>query len=268
MKITEQAVKVAVVAMNKNNLVAYDSLIAKQESNARSILTAAIPYLQPVDVAAVRTQALEEFAALIERVKSSFLSEEYASPQPIGSASERFACDEILRELRALSAEPAQLSPDFAKTIAYVIKEESLGGAACGWKSCSGCLETSEGQHCGDYPYSDLFKTHVGFGCSDCGGLGVVWEYYSKSCLDEMQRELKTAEPAQGEQWQPIEPKLDGTEYLTWNGRRYHVAKFDKVENEWVSSFTTVTKRLPISPPPRVFMPLPAAPTTEAEACE
>lgn len=107
---------------------------------------------------------------------------------------------EFLAAIRALSAEPAQGAPDFAKTIAYVIKEESLGGAACGWKSCSGCLETSEGQHCGDYPYSDLFKTHVGFGCSDCGGLGVVWEYYSKSCLDEMQRELKSAKPAQGDQ--------------------------------------------------------------------
>lgn len=73
-----------------------------------------------------------------------------------------------------------------------------------------------------------------------------------------------SAEPAQGEQCLSIKPKLDGTEYLTWNGRRYHVAKFDKVENEWVSSFTTVTKRLPISPQPHVFMPLPAAPTTEA----
>lgn len=72
-----------------------------------------------------------------------------------------------------------------------------------------------------------------------------------------------SAEPAQCEQWQQIKPKLDGTEYLTWNGRRYHVAKFDKVENEWVSSFTTVTKRLPISPRPTHWMPLPAAPTKE-----
>lgn len=46
MKITDEAVRAAVVAMNTNNLVAYDSLIAQQEANARSILTAALPHLQ------------------------------------------------------------------------------------------------------------------------------------------------------------------------------------------------------------------------------
>lgn len=62
-------------------------------------------------------------------------------------------------------------------------------------------------------------------------------------------------------EWQPIAtaPK-DGTEFYTWNGRRQHVARFDKVENEWVSSFATVTKRLPLSPQPNHWMPLPEAP--------
>lgn len=50
MKITDEAVQAAVVAMNTNNLVAYDSLIAQQEAKARSILTAALSYLHPVDV--------------------------------------------------------------------------------------------------------------------------------------------------------------------------------------------------------------------------
>lgn len=166
--------------------------------------------------------------------------------------------------IRSLSAEPVH-TPDFAKSIAYVIKEESLGGAACGWKSCSGCLETSEGQLCGDYPYSDLFKAHVGFGCSDCGGLGVVWEYYSKSCIDEMQRELKTAEPAQREQWQPIEtaPK-DGT-YVLLYCDYYGIGRC--VWDDWRGVWRSDDPNHGIGfPQPTHWMPLPAAPTPEAGA--
>ncbi|MBX8811101.1 hypothetical protein HBA91_00505 [Ochrobactrum sp. MR34] len=99
-------------------------------------------------------------------------------------------------EIRALSpAEPAQGEPDFSKSIAEVVKEESLGGAACGWKSCTGCLETNDGYHCGEYPYSKTFKAHVGSGCSECGGIGVVWEHYSQADLAEMQHELLPGAP-------------------------------------------------------------------------
>lgn len=102
------------------------------------------------------------------------------------------------KAIRALSpAEPVQDTSDFSRSIAEVIKEESIGGAACGWHSCTGCLETSDGYHYGDYPYSETFKAHVGSGCHECGGIGVVWEYYSKAELDEMQHEANPAEPAQ-----------------------------------------------------------------------
>lgn len=59
--------------------------------------------------------------------------------------------------------------------------------------------------------------------------------------------------------WQSIfcAPR-DGTEVLVWNGRRRHVASFDKIEGEWVSSFKTTTKRLTVAPPPTHWQLLPA----------
>ena len=64
--------------------------------------------------------------------------------------------------------------------------------------------------------------------------------------------------------WQPIfcAPR-NGTEVLVWNGRRRHVASFDKVEGEWVSSFKTTTKRLVVTPTPTHFQHLPDGPEVE-----
>lgn len=76
--------------------------------------------------------------------------------------------------------------PDLAKSIADVVAEESASGAAAGWRSCTGCHETNEGYETGHYPYSKMFGCFVGSGCSECGGLGVVWEYWSKEALEAM----------------------------------------------------------------------------------
>lgn len=44
------------------------------------------------------------------------------------------------------------------------------------WRSCSGCHETNEGHETGHYPYSKILKCHLGGGCSECGGIGAVWD--------------------------------------------------------------------------------------------
>lgn len=74
--------------------------------------------------------------------------------------------------------------------VAGVIEEEGQGGAACGWLPCTGCHETNEGYETGDYPFSLAFGCYVGGGCSECGGLGAVWEYISEAGLKEMERSL------------------------------------------------------------------------------
>ncbi len=68
--------------------------------------------------------------------------------------------------------------------------------------------------------------------------------------------------------WQDISTAhRDGSEILVWNGRRRHVAHFDKIEGEWVSSFKTTTKRLIVAPAPTLWSPLPDEPsTTEGQA--
>lgn len=71
--------------------------------------------------------------------------------------------------------------------ISEVTHEEAANGAACGWRSCTGCHELNEGHATG--PYSDIFGCALGIGCSECGGLGAVWEYWPESALAAMQEE-------------------------------------------------------------------------------
>ena len=50
-----------------------------------------------------RRQAYAECIAALKKEREAFLSEEYAYPQPIGSLSERFACDECIKAIEALA---------------------------------------------------------------------------------------------------------------------------------------------------------------------
>lgn len=44
------------------------------------------------------------------------------------------------------------------------------------WSSCSGCYESEDGHPMGDYIYSAALECTLGAGCSECGGLGAVWD--------------------------------------------------------------------------------------------
>lgn len=44
------------------------------------------------------------------------------------------------------------------------------------WRSCSGCCETEDGQNVHGYPHSEVFDCTLGGGCSECGGIGAVWD--------------------------------------------------------------------------------------------
>ena len=51
---------------------------------------------------------MERAAEICEQQRGAFLSPEYASPQPIGSLTERFACSQCVDAIRA---EAAKLDP-------------------------------------------------------------------------------------------------------------------------------------------------------------
>lgn len=56
------------------------------------------------------------------------------------------------------------------------------------WRSCSGCHELNEGHDTG--PYSHTFRCALGLGCSECGGLGAVWDTTDYQSLADEQMAL------------------------------------------------------------------------------
>jgi hypothetical protein len=53
---------------------------------------------------------------------------------------------------------------------------EALNGGAGFWRTCTGCYESEDGHPVGDYPYSENLGCDLGAGCSECGGIGAVWD--------------------------------------------------------------------------------------------
>lgn len=54
--------------------------------------------------------------------------------------------------------------------------KERLGENEGAWRSCSGCYEMEDGQNVHGYPHSDVFGCELGGGCSECGGIGAIWD--------------------------------------------------------------------------------------------
>jgi len=44
------------------------------------------------------------------------------------------------------------------------------------WRSCSGCLETEDGQNVHGFPHSKALGCVLGGGCGECGGIGAIWD--------------------------------------------------------------------------------------------
>lgn len=76
------------------------------------------------------------------------------------------------------------------------------------WRSCSGCYETNEGYPTA--PTDPVFKCARGNGCSECGGLGAIWDTTDYGAMandmiaDELRREAaKPCETAGNEDVEP-----------------------------------------------------------------
>lgn len=83
----------------------------------------------------------------------------------------------------------ARLSADITeleiwRMISQDVKERIAEGDGF-WRSCSGCCETSDGYNVNGYPHSSVFGCELGSGCSECGGIGAVWDNLDYSQVGE-----------------------------------------------------------------------------------
>lgn len=90
-------------------LKGYEEVIAAIHSHYAD----ALDRLQ-ADHDAVRREALEAAVRIAERTRDQFLSTQYATNQPLGSFSERFACDTVADAIRSLipASQPDLANPD------------------------------------------------------------------------------------------------------------------------------------------------------------
>ena len=117
--------------------------------------------------------AMREFPATIAQLRAEVerLREDRDSHQRIA----------ITAMTRADKAEAA-----LAKAIDGSCVEDTIRECGGWWRPCSGCYESNEGYPVG--PYSRVLGCDQGGGCSECGGLGAVWNYYTEEELADLHR--------------------------------------------------------------------------------
>jgi hypothetical protein len=97
---------------------------------------------------------------------------------------------ELVPHYRAATA-PAQSCGDAERNVSFAAEKvagqepvavelssvaETLANGGGFWRTCCGCHETEDGHPDGHYPYSEILKCDLGGGCSECGGIGAVWD--------------------------------------------------------------------------------------------
>ena len=81
------------------------------------------------------------------------------------------------------------------------------------WTTCTGCYESEDGYPNGDYPRSEVLGCTLGGGCSECGGLGAVWDDID---YDEMAREMLAEDGALSPQTDKGGEEDLPTEFEAW----------------------------------------------------
>ena len=90
-----------------------------------------------------------------------------------------------------VSHECDQIESDIWPAIAANVREQVNDGDGF-WKPCSGCYETEDGQNVHGYPHSQVFGCVLGSGCSECGGIGAIWDTTDYGAMaDELHAEME-----------------------------------------------------------------------------
>lgn len=99
--------------------------------------------------------------------------------------------DATLAAYKGDAKQPAATVPAELEGVA-----EQIAEGAGFWRSCSGCHETEDGHPMGNYVTSAVLQCDLGAGCSECGGLGAVWDSTDYSETDELLEEEGAQQPA------------------------------------------------------------------------
>ncbi|WP_257817994.1 hypothetical protein [Burkholderia glumae] len=131
---------------------------------------------QPARVVAPKPATADERAALREMLDDA-RNEFTMVREALGVAYEphQTLLERTLDAARASQA-AAPASPTAEVPIELADVKETLAKGDGFWRSCSGCHETEDGHPVGKYPYSAILKCYLGAGCSECGGIGAVWD--------------------------------------------------------------------------------------------
>ncbi len=129
----------------------------------------------------------------------------------IDPAAESFTA--IYEAVNGLTDQPAQQEP---VPVELVGVEEAIKKGNGFWKSCTGCYETNEGHPPTGAFFSPVFKCHMGHGCSECGGIGAIWDDTDYEAMaDYMMLDDAAPQPAQRK---PL-PLPKGSCASEWGGR-------------------------------------------------
>lgn len=80
---------------------------------------------------------------------------------------------QMLARHRLASASAGKLDRDYTSRRIKELMDEGDGF----WRACSGCQEGVDGYVSErDYPFDPTFRCQPGGGCSECGGIGVLWD--------------------------------------------------------------------------------------------
>ncbi|WP_243771990.1 hypothetical protein [Burkholderia anthina] len=138
--------------------------------------------------------------------------------------------DGVHRIEAIVSRSPAMAAAAPALPIELSSVAETVAEGAGFWRSCSGCHETNEGHETGHYPYSKILKCHLGGGCSECGGIGAVWD---DTDYEAMGRDLGRSLTAPQRASNPAATPAD------------EPAAFDLTDAEWLDVFERVSASIP-----------------------
>ncbi|SIO72846.1 hypothetical protein SAMN05444172_9333 [Burkholderia sp. GAS332] len=116
---------------------------------------------------------------------------------------------------------------------------DAIGSNSGEWRTCAGCHESEDGHPVGEYPYSETLGCDLGGGCSDCGGIGAVWDNTDYGAMGKAAAAAALA-ARRGE---------DATQAADAERYRFIKATVERCDSGWVRYWRLSTVDMPVNQP-------------------